>query len=86
MSAVRSVLDDIGLDAKPELLVFNQIDRLPQGEGATVAQRYGGVAVSALEGEGLLELLRAAEQVLWGEQPEAEVGHSLTSDYTVDGA
>lgn len=85
MSAVRSVLDDIGLDAKPELLVFNQIDRLPEGEGATVAQRYGGVAVSALEGEGLLELLRAAEQVLWGEQPEAEVGHSLTSDYTVDG-
>jgi GTP-binding protein HflX len=86
MSAVRTVLDNIKLHEKPELLVFNQIDRLPKGEGEALAARYGGVAVSALRGRGLIELLRAAEQVLWDDQSEAETGHSLTSDYTVDGS
>jgi len=86
MSAVRDVLDDVELAGKPELLVFNQIDRLPEGEGEAVAERHGGVAVSALAGQGLLELLHAAEEVLWGEEPAAEPGHSLTDDYSVSGA
>ena len=85
MSAVRTVLDDIELAEKPELLVFNQIDLLPEGEAEALTQRYGGVAVSALRGEGLIELLRAAECVLWGDQAEDEVGHSLTNDWAVDG-
>ena len=86
MAAVRTVLDDIGLNEKPELLVFNQIDRLPEGEGAALAHRHGGVAVSALRGQGLIELLQAAEHVLWGDQSEAEIGHSLTDDYAADGS
>ncbi len=85
MSAVRTVLDNIELAEKPELLVFNQIDLLPEGEANALTQRHGGVAVSALRGEGLIELLRAAECVLWGDQAKAEVGHSLTDDWTVDG-
>ncbi|MDE0885868.1 MAG: GTPase HflX [Myxococcota bacterium] len=83
MSAVRDVLDRVELNEKPELLVFNQIDRLPEGEGAAVAERYGGVAVSALAGEGLFELLRAAEDILWGEELAAEGSHSLTDDYSL---
>ena len=85
MSAVRTVLDDIELAEKPELLVFNQIDLLPEGEARALTQRHGGVAVSALKGEGLIELLRAAECVLWGDQAEDKVGHSLTNDWAVDG-
>ncbi|HIG00882.1 MAG TPA: GTPase HflX [Myxococcales bacterium] len=84
MSAVRTVLNGIELTDKPELLVFNQIDRLPEGAGANLAKRYGGVAVSALQSQGLIELLHAAEHVLWGDQAEAEVGHSLTNDYVLD--
>ena len=57
LAAVRSVLDEIGLTETPELLVFNQIDRLPPGDGAALAERHGAVAISALRGSGLHELL-----------------------------
>jgi GTP-binding protein HflX len=85
IAAVRKVLDGIELAEKPELLVFNQIDRLPEGEGEALARLQGGVAVSALKGQGLTELLRAAERVLWGDEANGESGHSLTDEYTADG-
>jgi GTP-binding protein HflX len=65
MGAVRKVIDEIGLSETPELLVFNQIDRLPEAEGRILAQRFGGVAVSALERQGLGDLLEAVEDRLW---------------------
>jgi GTP-binding protein HflX len=65
IAAVRDVLDAIGLGATPELLVFNQIDRLSPGVGEAIAARHGGVAVSALEGTGLRELLERADAMLW---------------------
>ena len=64
MEAVRGVLDEIGMRA-PTLLVFNQIDKLEPGEGAALALRYRGVAVSALKRTGLGTLLERAEQMLW---------------------
>jgi GTP-binding protein HflX len=79
IAAVREVLAQIGLSETPELLVFNQIDRLPPGVGRSIAERYGGVAVSALTKAGLRELLARAEQGLWGEREagEASVGAAL---------
>jgi 50S ribosomal subunit-associated GTPase HflX len=59
------VIDEIGLSETPELLVFNQVDRLPRGEGCTLARRLGGVAISALERKGLGDLLEAVEDRLW---------------------
>ena len=56
IEAVRGVLTEIGMQA-PELLIFNQIDKLESGRG--------GVAVSALERTGLGTLLERAEQTLW---------------------
>ena len=64
--AVRDVLEQIGQGGTPELLVFNQVDRLPPGVGASIAQRHGGVAVSALERTGLVELLGRVEALLYG--------------------
>ena len=64
IEAVREVLADIGLADTPELLVFNQIDRLPQGVGRAIAARHGGVAVSALEKQGLSELIERAQALL----------------------
>ena len=64
IDAVRRVLRDIGVEA-PELLVFNQIDRMEDGEGEAVARRHGGVAVSALRRTGLRGLLERAERTLW---------------------
>jgi len=62
------VLDAIGLADTPELLVFNRIDLLPPGVGAAIAERHAGVAVSALRGEGLRELIARADEML--EHPE----------------
>jgi 50S ribosomal subunit-associated GTPase HflX len=52
------------MEATPELLVFNQIDRLPMGEGKAIAALHGGVAVSALGRHGLGELVARAEAML----------------------
>ena len=64
IDAVRAVLDEIGVASTPELLVFNQIDRLAPGVGDAIAARHGGVAISALTGQGLSELVRRAEAML----------------------
>ena len=50
IEAVREVLEEIGLGHTPELLVFNQIDRLPPRVGAAIARaprRRGGVRARA---------------------------------------
>ncbi|HEY5659131.1 MAG TPA: GTPase HflX [Myxococcota bacterium] len=60
IEAVREVLRELELSETPELLVFNQIDRLPPGTGAAIAARLGGVAVSALKRQGLGELVESA--------------------------
>ena len=67
IDAVREVLEEIGLSETPELLVFNQIDKLPAGIGLAIAERLGGVAVSALDGTGLAELLERVEDLLFQE-------------------
>jgi GTP-binding protein HflX len=71
MAAVWRVLDEMSLRETPELLVLNQVDRLPPGAGEALAERLGGVAVSALTGQGLERLLeRAAEELFREERTE----------------
>jgi GTP-binding protein HflX len=67
IAAVRGVLETMQLGDTPELLVFNQIDRLPPGVGQEIAAREGGLAISALRGLGLRELLEGVEKRLWSE-------------------
>ena len=68
IAAVREVLEEIDQGRTPELLVFNQIDRLPPGVGASIAERYGGVAISALRRGGLSDLIERADERLWDEE------------------
>jgi GTP-binding protein HflX len=68
IQAVRDVLGELGLDDKPELLVFNQIDRLEPGQAEALARRYVAIPVSALERRGLRELLGRAEEILWQDE------------------
>ncbi|MDJ0789882.1 MAG: GTPase HflX [Myxococcota bacterium] len=77
IEAVRTVLSELGLDGKPELLVFNKIDRLPPGEGSRIATRYGGVAVSALSRAGLAELLERAEVAVEEVHPSDASGERI---------
>jgi GTP-binding protein HflX len=73
IAAVHDVLREIGLADRPELLVFNKIDRLPPGHGRALAERHSGVAVAALEGSGLAALLERAEALL----PDANFDEGL---------
>jgi GTP-binding protein HflX len=58
MEAVRAVLEEIGADRVPELLAFNKSDVTDAAE--RLSSRYpGSVAVSALTGFGIDELLRS---------------------------
>ncbi|MAI79270.1 MAG: GTPase HflX [Deltaproteobacteria bacterium] len=85
ISTVRSVLDDLNLGGKKELLVFNQIDRLPQSTHKDLEQRYGCVAVSALQGDGLVKLLQRAENMLWDdEHPGSASKWNLTDENVSD--
>jgi GTP-binding protein HflX len=85
MTAVRKVLADIGLEHAPELLVFNQADRLPPGEAEAIAARLGGVAISALKSTGLPELLMRAERLLWAGDPAPRL-RSKTDDLAATGS
>jgi len=67
IATVRRVLDEMQLSETPELLVFNQSDRLEAGLAETIAARAGGVAVSALRGLGLRGLLEQVEATVWRE-------------------
>ena len=71
MTTVRKILDGLGLADAPELLVFNQADRLPPDEAKAIAARFGGVAISALTREGLTELLKSAERLLFSNENRA---------------
>ncbi len=70
-AAVRAVLDEIGAGGVLELLAFNKVD-VAGADGASLVKAYpGSVAVSALTGEGMDDLvhavadrLRALEEVV----------------------
>ncbi len=75
VAAVERILGDLGLEARPRLLVLNKVDRLPPGEGEALAHRRDGVAVSALTRDGLTALLHRCDRILWadGKVPFADV-------------
>ena len=75
IAAVREVLESIQLGDTPELLVFNRIDLLAPGAGEAIAWRHGGVAVSALRGTGLRELLARADAMLWERERRDDTSH-----------
>ncbi len=73
MDAVHEILDDIGLRDTPELLVWNKTDLMPEAEAKALADRTGGIAISATNGTGFRELLMRAEEHLWrSDHPENE--------------
>jgi GTPase len=65
IEAVREILAELELAEKPELLVLNKCDKLGAEERAGVAKRFGGICVSALNGDGIPDMLRAAERMVF---------------------
>ena len=70
IGAVRSVLREIGADGVDELLAFNKLDDV---EGDPAARHEGAVAISALTGEGLDDLLIAIGDRLRSRSPVVEL-------------
>jgi GTP-binding protein HflX len=68
IAAVREVLDQIGIGDTPELMIFNQIDRVENGAADALIARYGGIAASALARTGLTELVAEADELLRAER------------------
>jgi GTP-binding protein HflX len=63
LRAVDAVLDEIGADASPRLLVLNKIDLLEDDERRMLELRHrGAVLVSAATGEGVAELRSRIER------------------------
>jgi GTP-binding protein HflX len=65
VDAVRRVLGEIGAGDIPELLVMNKADLIGGSDRARLARRHpGSVAVSALSGEGVAELVETIDASL----------------------
>ena len=65
VDAVRGILAELGLDSKPEVLILNKSDRLAPDERENLAKRFSGLPISALNGEGIEEMLQAVERVVF---------------------
>ncbi|RLA86174.1 MAG: GTPase HflX [Deltaproteobacteria bacterium] len=66
MEEVESLLMKLDLGGKPVLRVFNKMDLVDRDYAERIAERYKGVAVSALHRETLLSLLQRIHEILWG--------------------
>jgi GTP-binding protein HflX len=73
LRAVHEVLGDIGAADVPELLVFNKSDLAPASAKGLVEQWPGSVAVSALGGSGLGDLLETTRDALRDRTPVVEL-------------
>ena len=62
---VEAIVDDLGLGDRPVMLVWNKVDDADPAEVERLVNRYGGLAVSALDGTGLEGLLDAVEHALF---------------------
>jgi GTP-binding protein HflX len=72
---VEEVLTSIGVDRKPLLVALNKVDLLREPDAAQeIARQYSSaVAVSALRGWGLEELLNAIDLIFTEQMAELEV-------------
>jgi len=63
---VGEILSDLGATGRPIIVALNKTDRLPDPDGVALrlAEFPNSLAISALEGRGLLELLERVNRVL----------------------
>jgi len=85
MTAVRSVLADVGAEEVPAIDVFNKCDKLDVGERARLQALYpGAIAASALTGEGRDELVAAVEARLALDTAVVQLEFDASSDHDRD--
>jgi GTP-binding protein HflX len=75
IEAVDSVLKELEVPHIPVIYVYNKIDRLedPSSFRKTFWNRRDGVAISALKGEGVTELLEKIEENLYSDKKDIDL-------------
>jgi len=63
MRVVEEILQKIGIDEIPRLLVLNKTDKIPAMEARKLAERYRGILVSALDRKTLVPLIETVERM-----------------------
>ncbi|WP_434387664.1 GTPase HflX [Melittangium boletus] len=74
VEAVENILDSLKLMAKPRLMVWNKADQLTAEEVEALLRSRGGVAISAVQREGLASLLAKADTTLFAEGASQGLG------------
>ena len=64
---MEAILADLNIEDKSRVLVLNKADKMPRQEAASLAARFGGVAVSALASDTFAPMLDAIEEGIWHE-------------------
>jgi GTP-binding protein HflX len=72
IASVRETIGTLGLGDLPEILVLNKCDRLEPSDAENLARRFGGVPVSALNGDGIQAMLYSLEPLLFPEAASPE--------------
>ncbi|MBW1817951.1 MAG: hypothetical protein JRJ60_12430, partial [Deltaproteobacteria bacterium] len=62
---VEDILERLELQDIPRLLVLNKADLMPPGESRMLAEKMGGVAVSATDPPSLIALVEKIETFIW---------------------
>ena len=68
LASVNEVLSQLNLEESPILLVWNKMDRAPKPHVERLLNQYGGLALSAVTGEGCDKLLNRVESALFEER------------------
>lgn len=64
ITSVNTVLQSLGLDQVPQVLIFNKCDRLPTGQAEALCRRHSAIGISALHPETLPQLIQRLEERL----------------------
>ncbi|MBI5189410.1 MAG: GTPase HflX [Nitrospirae bacterium] len=65
MASVESILQQLGLDDKERIIVFNKADLVDPDIAFSIARRYEGIALSALDRKTFPPLMQELEERLW---------------------
>ncbi len=86
ITSVNTVLQSLGLDQVPQVLIFNKCDRLPTGQAEALCRRHSAIGISALHPETLPQLIQHLEERLTALTPadgfsrkSADQAHTLAS-------
>ncbi|WP_239470034.1 GTPase HflX [Archangium violaceum] len=88
VQAVEGILESLELMQKPRMMVWNKADQLAPDEVESLLRTRGGVAISAIQREGLATLLAKADTTLFAEGASQNLGVVITesASYALEGA